>query len=170
MTSLLLIMNCLLSILMMFFKTPLSKGFMLLMLTISTSMLASTLHLNSWFGYILFLIMVGGILVAFIYMTSIASNEKLNFPKMILSMLFLMIMLVIIVIMLFSFLSMNHFSYAMLNSYDSVTISFNSKMFLTKIFSWPMIQIPMALMSYLFLTLIMVVKMTDFIKGPIRQK
>nr|AML26173.1 NADH dehydrogenase subunit 6 [Scolytinae sp. BMNH 1274290] len=167
--SLLMIMNYTLSMLIILFKNPLSKGCILLLLTISTSIMASTKHLNSWFGYILFLIMVGGILVTFIYMTSIASNEKFKFPKIQMMMLFILTIMVNLII--FSIVSTNnYFSMTMLLNQEITSISLMNKMLLTKIFNWPISQVPLALMSYLFLTLIMVVKMTDFIKGPIRQK
>nr|YP_009441874.1 NADH dehydrogenase subunit 6 [Xylosandrus morigerus]AOY40043.1 NADH dehydrogenase subunit 6 [Xylosandrus morigerus] len=160
--------NCLASFLFIMFENPLSKGYMLLLLTISTSLSASMMHLNSWFGYILFLVMVGGMLVAFIYMTSIASNEKFKFPSP-LYMIIFMILASMMTIMAWKselFFTMKYQS--ILESQEMIKMY--NKMFMNKIFSSPMSQVPIALMSYLFLALIMVVKMTDFIKGPIRQK
>nr|AML25767.1 NADH dehydrogenase subunit 6 [Scolytinae sp. BMNH 1274287] len=165
--SYLFMLNCILSILLMLFKNPLSKGYMLLLLTITTSMCASLMHLDSWFGYILFLVMVGGMLVAFIYMTSIASNEKFDFPQ-VYTLLFIMMMAVIL--MGLATILPNQLLSSSLMMLTSQEITSDNKLFLTKIFSNPLSQLPIALMSYLFLTLIMVVKMTDFTKGPIRQK
>nr|YP_010230558.1 NADH dehydrogenase subunit 6 [Euwallacea fornicatus]QSV10219.1 NADH dehydrogenase subunit 6 [Euwallacea fornicatus] len=156
-------MNCLLSLLFIFLKNPLSKGYILLMLTVSTSLFASLMFMNAWFGYILFLIMVGGILVAFIYMTSVASNEKFMFPK---PLNILMFTLVFLVLMSNTPTEMMESSIMLMNQESII----NYKLSLSKIFSNPMSQIPLALMSYLLLTLIMVVKMTDISKGPIRQK
>nr|AOY39666.1 NADH dehydrogenase subunit 6 [Scolytinae sp. BMNH 1040065] len=160
------ILNCTLSVLFMNFSNPLSKGYVLLLLTIMTSMSTTSMHLNSWFGYILFLIMVGGLLVTFIYMTSVASNEKFKFPK-----LFIFKMMSIILIITFMYFlvpwTIMDFS-SMMASQENLVMKL--KMYLNKIFSYPLGQLPIALMSYLFLTLIMVAKMTDFAKGPIRQK
>nr|UZT26996.1 NADH dehydrogenase subunit 6 [Euwallacea similis] len=164
--SFLLIMNCTLSILMMFFKHPLSKGYMLLMLTISTALSASLSHLNAWFGYILFLIMIGGMLVAFIYMTSIASNEKFNFPKM----KMLLALTLFITITIFIFQNQEYILTNSMSILSSQETNLNNSLFLSKLFSKPLSQLPLALMSYLLLTLIMVTKMTEFSKGPIRQK
>nr|AOY39782.1 NADH dehydrogenase subunit 6 [Xyleborinus saxesenii] len=161
----LLFLNCGLSILFLFFKNPLSKGYMLLMLTISTSLLASMMYLNSWFGYILFLIMVGGMLVAFIYMTSTAPNEKFGYPNLLMLMLFLMTMIVTFYMIYKTETWSNHG--LMSSSQELIKSSMPS---LSKLFFKPLNYIPLALMSYLLLTLIMVVKMTEFIKGPIRQK
>nr|YP_010580837.1 NADH dehydrogenase subunit 6 [Euwallacea interjectus]UZT26983.1 NADH dehydrogenase subunit 6 [Euwallacea interjectus] len=162
----LVFLNCLLSTLFIFLKNPLSKGYILLMMTISISLFSSQMYLNSWFGYILFLIMVGGILVAFIYMTSVASNEKFKFPKTFNMLMFMSIFL--IVIMASMKLTIETLDLSMVMT--SQELVSNNKMSLSKIFSNPMSLIPLALMSYLLLTLILVVKMTDLSKGPIRQK
>nr|AML26186.1 NADH dehydrogenase subunit 6 [Scolytinae sp. BMNH 1274291] len=163
----LFLLNCIASLLFVMFENPLSKGYMLLLLTIFTSLSASTLFMNSWFGYILFLIMVGGMLVAFIYMTSIASNEKFKFPQPLKILMFICLLMIILMSLMKSdayLILKNHF---ILHSQEMTS---SKTMHMNKIFSSPFLQIPLALMSYLFLTLIMVVKMTDFIKGPIRQK
>nr|UZT27009.1 NADH dehydrogenase subunit 6 [Xylosandrus sp.] len=160
--------SCMNSFLFLIFSNPLSKGYMLLLLTISTSLSASTTHLNSWFGYILFLVMVGGMLVAFIYMTSIASNEKFKFPN---TSRITMFILMFLMLMLFMWNKEMFFSFKYQHIMESQEmIKASQSMFMNKIFSSPLSQVSIALMSYLFLVLIMVVKMTDFIKGPIRQK
>nr|AOY40095.1 NADH dehydrogenase subunit 6 [Scolytinae sp. BMNH 1043104] len=159
----LFIMNWTLSILFIFFKNPLSKGYMLLMLTINTALSASMMYLNSWFGYILFLIMVGGMLVAFIYMTSTASNEKFKSPKLT-SMVVMLILTMMMIIMV------NDYGINQTLLSTSQEAQNMELMALSKLFYKPFYPIPIALMSYLLLTLIMVAKMTDFMKGPIRQK
>nr|YP_009441887.1 NADH dehydrogenase subunit 6 [Xylosandrus crassiusculus]AOY40082.1 NADH dehydrogenase subunit 6 [Xylosandrus crassiusculus] len=164
-----LLMTPMFSILFMFFSSPLSKGYMLLLLTISTSLSSSLMYLNAWFGYILFLVMVGGMLVAFIYMTSVASNEKFMFPSIsMMSITVLLMTMTIILVYMFNLTNDYSFYSTMNNSQEMMTPKLS--LFTNKIFSWPLLQLPIALMSYLFLTLIMVVKMTDFSKGPIRQK
>nr|AOY39679.1 NADH dehydrogenase subunit 6 [Scolytinae sp. BMNH 1040080] len=161
-------LNCMMSILLMLFKNPLSKGYMLLLLTITTSLSSSLMHLDSWFGYILFLVMVGGMLVAFIYMTSIASNEKFEFPKI--STILIITTTMVILIMLTTMMMNPLLSSNIMMLMSQEVMSPKNSLFLAKIFSNPLSQLPIALMSYLLLTLIMVVKMTDFTKGPIRQK
>nr|UKE80161.1 NADH dehydrogenase subunit 6 [Meloe cavensis] len=58
---------------------PLSLGLGLLAQTMAISLMTGKFCFTFWFSYILFLIMVGGMLILFIYMTSIASNEKFTF-------------------------------------------------------------------------------------------
>nr|AML26220.1 NADH dehydrogenase subunit 6 [Scolytinae sp. BMNH 1274299] len=165
MSSLLLFM-CFFSILLMIFKNPLSKGYMLLLMTISASLYTSMMYLNAWFGYILFLVMIGGMLVAFIYMTSVASNEKFSLPK---TSTFMMVLISMIALVSFAFI-FPLFKTSGMEILSSQEILFSKNMSLKKIFSYPIMQLSIALMNYLLLTLIMVVKITEFNKGPIRQK
>nr|YP_009441926.1 NADH dehydrogenase subunit 6 [Dryocoetes autographus]AOY40134.1 NADH dehydrogenase subunit 6 [Dryocoetes autographus] len=159
-----------LSFLFMTMNHPLSLGYILLLMTINTSLTVGLMYLNFWFGYIIFLIMVGGMLVMFIYMTSVASNEKFSFPKLKTLILFF---IVAFITMLIFFTNDEFFSMSFNSSKIMINqemLSPQNKIFLTKIFNEPLRQIPVALMNYLLVTLIVVVKMTDFIKGPLRQK
>merc|ERR1739838_23170 len=54
---------------------PLAIGLALLFQTILICCTTGLSNLSFWFSYILFLIFLGGILVLFIYVTSLASNE-----------------------------------------------------------------------------------------------
>jgi len=60
-------------------KHPLAMGLILLIQTIFICLLRGLLIKSFWFSYILFLIFIGGILVLFIYVTSLASNEIFSF-------------------------------------------------------------------------------------------
>nr|YP_008593217.1 NADH dehydrogenase subunit 6 [Sepia apama]BAN81944.1 ATPase6 [Sepia apama] len=62
-----------LSSLCMMVIQPLSLGFMLLLSVINISLLISYL-IVSWFGYLLFLVYVGGLLVMFMYVISLVPN------------------------------------------------------------------------------------------------
>nr|YP_009351570.1 NADH dehydrogenase subunit 6 [Furculitermes cubitalis]AQP29920.1 NADH dehydrogenase subunit 6 [Furculitermes cubitalis] len=59
-------------------KHPLAMGLMLLMQTTMVCMISGTMYSSFWFSYILFMIMIGGMLVLFMYMTSLASNEMFS--------------------------------------------------------------------------------------------
>lgn len=76
-----------------FIKHPLSIGLILFFQTI-LSCLICRFYLSSYlFSYILFLIFIGGILILFIYISRIASNEKFffSFKLIILDFLFLIL-------------------------------------------------------------------------------
>jgi hypothetical protein len=56
-------------------KHPLAIGLMLLIQTTIVCIIRGTKYKRFWFSYILFIIIIGGMLVLFIYITRLASNE-----------------------------------------------------------------------------------------------
>nr|ARH54218.1 NADH dehydrogenase subunit 6 [Crepidodera pluta] len=158
----LMIMN---SLLFMMFKHPLSCGLILLLQTILTSMITGLMNYNFWYSYILFLIMIGGMLILFIYMTSIASNEKFkinyNFG------IYLMISCLIMIIMM---IDLYYFNYMQINNLEIFSTKFNNNYSMKKYMNFPNYFIMLIMIMYLFITLIAVVKITYFSYGPLRQK
>nr|QGA74012.1 NADH dehydrogenase subunit 6 [Phratora sp. N57] len=155
------------SIMLMFLNHPLSLGMILLTYTILVSLLTGMMNYNYWFSYILFLIMIGGMLILFIYMTSIASNEKFKFS----SKLFIMF----ITFMFFMFLLLmidTYYTNMKLNLTDMMNqcTQINFKLSICKYMNYPQNMIMIIMIIYLFITLIMVTKMTNINHGPLRQK
>nr|YP_009660987.1 NADH dehydrogenase subunit 6 [Eristalinus aeneus]QCT09751.1 NADH dehydrogenase subunit 6 [Eristalinus aeneus] len=149
---------------------PLSMGLMLLIQTVMVSCITGLMTKSFWFSYILFLIMVGGMLVLFIYMTSLASNEMftLSMKMTIIFIISLMTLMTIIFFMdktLMTFNSMNNEmnSISNLNSY----ISENS-LNLIKLYNYPTNMITILLINYLLITMIASIKITKLFYGPIR--
>nr|ARH54686.1 NADH dehydrogenase subunit 6 [Tachinus subterraneus] len=161
----LLMLTMMSSICFIFLMHPLSMGLLLLVQTITITLITGFMYINFWFSYILFLIMIGGMLVLFIYMTSIASNEKFKFSMKI---NFLLISMMVIFI-IFLFFSDNMFFN--LNNINSEMISSNIKMYLTlnKFLNYPSNIMLFLMIIYLFITLVAVVKITNISFGPLRQ-
>nr|QIT06579.1 NADH dehydrogenase subunit 6 [Paranurophorus simplex] len=110
---------------------------------------------SSWFSYILFLIFLGGLMVLFIYMTSLASNEfilpsNLN-KKIILSFMF--------TIMIFM-TTINQQPIFKNNFYS--TESFNS------LYESTFMILTALIMVYLLLTLIVAMKISNKFNAPIK--
>nr|WNV22594.1 NADH dehydrogenase subunit 6 [Psylliodes dulcamarae] len=160
----LLLMN---SLLFIYMKHPLSCGLILLMQTILTSLMTGMMNYNFWYSYIFFLIMVGGMLILFIYMTSIASNEKFKFSKK----LMMMIMMIMIIITMMLPMDLFYFNY-FFNIQDMKTMNliFNNDMSLKKYFNYPNFNMMFMMIIYMFVTLIAIVKITNNSYGPLRQK
>nr|AXS65198.1 NADH dehydrogenase subunit 6 [Staphylinoidea sp. 1 KM-2017] len=161
---LLLLLNFLLSFIFMFLNHPMTMGLILLIQTIIISMITGMLNLNFWFSYILFLIMIGGLLVLFIYMTSIASNEMFNYSNNLLILMFMISLLIILLMFLDPFFLINNFLLQenfFLNNYN-----FN----LNKFFNYPSTLVIFLMIIYLFITLIAIVKIIKIEYGPLRQK
>nr|AYW52217.1 NADH dehydrogenase subunit 6 [Amarygmini sp. ACP-2013] len=162
MISTLIMANIFLTMMFMFMMHPLSMGLILLCQTILISMLTGNLNQNFWFSYILFLIMIGGMLILFMYMTSIASNEKfkLNLKTIIL------IPVAVTTTILMTEKSSNHI---VNNETMEQTSSINFLMTINKFMNSSMSLVLLFLMIYLLLALIITVKITDFKQGSMRQ-
>nr|APX39725.1 NADH dehydrogenase subunit 6 [Chrysolina herbacea] len=157
-----------LSMTFMFISHPMSLGLILLLQTIMIALVTGLMNLNFWFSYILFLIMVGGMLILFIYMTSVASNEKFKFSSKLMNLI-----IISLVIMLILTLTTDQFYYSMfMNLPDMMNqnLILNTNFLMNKYMNFPNNMIIYMLIMYLFITLIMVVKITGYNYGPLRQK
>nr|YP_010535295.1 NADH dehydrogenase subunit 6 [Megacopta horvathi]UYA97782.1 NADH dehydrogenase subunit 6 [Megacopta horvathi]UYA97795.1 NADH dehydrogenase subunit 6 [Megacopta horvathi] len=143
-----------LSITMMFMNHPLSMGLILIMQTITVAIITGMMVKTFMFSYIITIIMLSGALVLFIYMASIASNEKFK-PS-----IKIMIMSMIIYVTIWS-LSTNN-----VNSYQPwQEISTLSKMFNTTTAYMTMLMI-----IFLLFTMIVVSSIANIKEGPLRMK
>nr|AML26109.1 NADH dehydrogenase subunit 6 [Curculionidae sp. BMNH 1274272] len=157
--------NWIFSMIFMSLNHPLSLGCMLLFQTILIALISGSLYHSFWFSYILFLIMIGGMLVMFIYMTSIASNEKFKMPNKI---LYLFITIILLLMMFLSFWDSFYSNLSMkLNYTDS--FFYNSNYNLNKFFNYPNYQSMIILMIYLLITLIAIEKIIKKNLGTLRQ-
>nr|AND96364.1 NADH deshydrogenase subunit 6 [Bubas bubalus] len=161
--TIMMIMSLMISFIILLLKHPLSLGSMLLMQTIITSLTIGKLSFNYWYSYILFLIMIGGMLILFIYMTSVASNEMFTPSIKIFCLIMTMLMLSLIL-----FLLIDNFYWTLNNSFLSEINSKYQFWSLNKYFNFPNNMIMYMLIMYLLIALLTVVKITDFKKGALR--
>nr|AML26103.1 NADH dehydrogenase subunit 6 [Staphylinidae sp. BMNH 1274257] len=159
----LLMLSLLLSMIFMFLNHPMSMGLILLMQTIIVSLITGMMNSNFWFSYILFLIMIGGMLVIFIYMTSIASNEMFNYSNSILYLSLTTINAMMLIMLIQDNYFINYFF-----NYNKYLFTLNTS--LMKFFNYPSIFIMIMMIIYLFITLIAIVKITKIEYGPLRPK
>nr|QWY26003.1 NADH dehydrogenase subunit 6 [Morphostenophanes yunnanus] len=162
MLSMLLLTSMAMSTALFMMKHPISMGMILLLQTTSVALMMANFAPDLWFSYILFLIMIGGMLVLFMYMTSVASNEKFKMSNKTTLMLTLPLI-----------------AYAVISYYPKMTVkteetlnlplSLNTQMSMNKFINMPMSLSLILLMMYLLLALVVSVKITDFKQGSIRQ-
>nr|YP_010046709.1 NADH dehydrogenase subunit 6 [Toxorhynchites speciosus]QPJ78653.1 NADH dehydrogenase subunit 6 [Toxorhynchites speciosus] len=149
---------------------PLAMGLTLLIQTFLICMMSSIYIQTFWYSYILFLIFMGGMLVLFIYVTSLSSNEmfSMSIKMMIMSSLifsiYLMLYFFIDKMMLETFL--NNFEMNLLTNFKNLYSE--NILSLNKMYNFPMNMITLLLINYLFLTLLMSVKITMKNYGPLR--
>nr|YP_054528.1 NADH dehydrogenase subunit 6 [Triops longicaudatus]AAT69277.1 NADH dehydrogenase subunit 6 [Triops longicaudatus]AJD07297.1 NADH dehydrogenase subunit 6 [Triops longicaudatus]AJD07310.1 NADH dehydrogenase subunit 6 [Triops newberryi] len=150
------------SILFMFMKHPLSMGLSLMIQSLLICLLSGAFFFNYWFSYTLFLIFLGGLLVLFIYISSLASNEMFQFSTKLISFLGLMFFLIFIISNL-----LNEESWNSLNSFSWTSNSYY-KNFLINIYSNINFQLMLFMVIYLLVCLLVVVNITKFDKSPLR--
>lgn len=123
-----------------------------------------------WFSYILFLVFIGGILILFIYISSLSPNEKITFNSKILIKIFTIIIRILIFLLFdksFWLLTTTN----EINKQDLLTNLINENYInLSKLYETPNNLITILLIIYLLLTLVVVVKITNSFIGPLRQK
>nr|WIL79962.1 NADH dehydrogenase subunit 6 [Tenerus hilleri] len=155
-----------LSLMIIFLSHPLSLGLILLIQTILTALMVGIINYNFWFSYILFLIMIGGMLILFIYMTSIASNEKFTISKFLIILSYFISSMISTTLILDSFF----FNLSMINiETQMMNFNMNYKFSMNKIFNFPNFSLIYISLIYLLITLIAVVKISNFNMGPLRQ-
>nr|QGT77332.1 NADH dehydrogenase subunit 6 [Huananpotamon lichuanense] len=165
MTMFMIPMIIMLSIMFTRMMHPLAMGLNLLTHTIIISFSAGLNTYSFWFSYILFLIFLGGMLVLFIYVASLASNE-IFMPSLILT--FFTLIFIMLLFLLFYLLdpilisSSSYLPNSTINNLPSTT-------YITSwIFNTPSMLFTIFIISYLLLTLLVVIKIINLYKGPLR--
>nr|YP_004935228.1 NADH dehydrogenase subunit 6 [Protoplasa fitchii]AET13053.1 NADH dehydrogenase subunit 6 [Protoplasa fitchii] len=164
--------SLIISIIFFYMKHPLAMGLILLIQTFFVCLITGLLSKSFWFSYILFLTFLGGMLILFIYITSLASNEMFSLSMNILLIIFSMFMMIFFIfmildkmILIYFFSNLEMMSILNLNSFLN-----ENALNLNKLYNFPMNMITILLINYLFLTLIAIVKITNINYGPLRTK
>nr|UPX88522.1 NADH dehydrogenase subunit 6 [Zwicknia bifrons]UPX88535.1 NADH dehydrogenase subunit 6 [Zwicknia bifrons] len=150
---------------------PLAMGMMLLLQTLLICLLTGVMAQSFWFSYVLFLVFLGGMLVLFIYVTSLASNEMFSLSMKMTLFLVLPISIIGIIFLTTdgSVWLSNLLNNDTLNMTDILLYQEAAVTPLLKLYNQPTSFITLMLVLYLFLTLIAVVKITSISYGPLRQ-
>nr|UVV36459.1 NADH dehydrogenase subunit 6 [Nogodinidae sp.] len=154
------------SIMFPLMKHPMSMGMILIMQTILISMMISFYSMSSWFSYILFITIIGGMMVMFMYMASIASNEmfKLNNNKV-------MITVIIITMMMM----MNKTDDQLTNEMNQKTMNKIMNMekeeikSISKFFNMNKMMITIIMMMILLTTMISITTISSTFEGPLKK-
>nr|ATN41162.1 NADH dehydrogenase subunit 6 [Diptera sp. 59 LC-2017] len=165
-------MTFIISLIFMQINHPLAMGLTLLIQTIFICILTGLITKSFWFSYILFLIFLGGMLVLFIYVTSLASNEMFSFSTKLIyymSMLIMMNLFMMILINDSSYFNINSFNNEMLSMNEQISFIKENTLSLNKLYNYPTNTITILLMNYLLITLIAIVKITKLFYGPLRK-
>nr|YP_009502277.1 NADH dehydrogenase subunit 6 [Cacopsylla pyri]AWU48880.1 NADH dehydrogenase subunit 6 [Cacopsylla pyri] len=160
MTKIFLLFSVVNSSVILISSHPISFGIILLAQTMSLSMCSRILCNSPWLPLTLFLVMIGGLMILFLYITSICSNKKPNFTK---PSLYQMTWMTLIIIFVSNFQTLFFFD-------ESMTLKDLHNLEFIKLF------MPLNLFSsnfmflYLLIMLIIMIEILSLNKGPMRKK
>nr|UGK73331.1 NADH dehydrogenase subunit 6 [Signoretia aureola] len=154
----LMIMNSTLTI---FLKTPMTMGITLLLQTMLMIMLMNKQMSNSWFMMITFLMMIGGLLIIFTYMSSITSNEK--FKLTIIPILMLIVLMILI-------LEEMNFENQINENQLLINMKYTENISMSKMYNKKSMLMTVMMINFLILTMISVSKIVKHHEGPLRSK
>nr|QPK42097.1 NADH dehydrogenase subunit 6 [Eucriotettix oculatus] len=160
--SIIMLMSTTLNIMFMNTKQPMMMVIIILMQTTTSTFMMNTLNKSPWFNYILMIIFIGGMMVLFIYITSISPNEKnFNYIKLlpIITMIMLMIMM--------KKTPNNESSETTINQFNMTNYE---QMNMNMMFNYPLYSMSIMMMLYLFIALIVINKISNIEQGPLRMK
>nr|YP_011009681.1 NADH dehydrogenase subunit 6 [Hygia opaca]WPV77673.1 NADH dehydrogenase subunit 6 [Hygia opaca] len=141
----------------MYLNHPISMGVIIIMQTVTVAMIVG-LHLSSFFfSYIIMITMLSGMLVLFIYMASVASNEKFNMSMKMITLSMIMIMLGIIMQVNYPNDEMKTFMTKIPTESLSLSIMFNKMKYMT-----------MMMIMYLLFSMMTISFIVNISEGPLR--
>nr|WLE70277.1 NADH dehydrogenase subunit 6 [Aphidius gifuensis] len=150
---------------------PLIFSLMLIFYIILMSLVMNLINSNYWYSYILFLIMIGGLMILFMYFTSIASNNLMNFNLNFIKYFFLKFILLMIFFFMVMLLSLkNIYEINFLEIFSIMNKNFNLMDLTAKnLYMDFSMDLNMFMIIYLFMTMISCVLLCMKIMLPFRQ-
>nr|YP_010710168.1 NADH dehydrogenase subunit 6 [Lipaphis pseudobrassicae]WCS41468.1 NADH dehydrogenase subunit 6 [Lipaphis pseudobrassicae] len=154
--------NLIMAITLTMMKSPISSNLIILLQTMTLTMMINLINKTSWISFMIFILYIGGLMIIFLYISSIAFNE-LNINKNFKNILLKLILITLMLIYLKMSLNLDNMMYE------------NKFMFEDNYYFLNMFMLPNNLMIYmimfiLFFMLILIIWMLKINKGPIRQK
>nr|AZL93319.1 NADH dehydrogenase subunit 6 [Ismarus sp. ZJUH_2016020] len=150
------------------FNNPLFIGSMLFMFNINLVMILNLSLNSSWYSMLLFLIMIGGMMILFIYFTSLSSNSNLminyNFFKNLIMKIFFLLIIFYIFNINIKNNEMINMNYFMKNNYFM-----KENISATKMFIFPNNLLSIFSIMYLWFCLSCIVKICFKVKFPMRK-
>nr|AEO18324.1 NADH dehydrogenase subunit 6 [Ricania marginalis] len=145
-------------------KHPISMGSMLMIQTILVSNKIFKKSNMSWFAYILFITIIGGMMIMFMYMSSIASNEKFSVTM---KQLMLMTIITAMTMIMMSESSMEQFNKIL--EKKELMIQKEETMYSIKFFNLNKMNLTIITMIILLLTMIIVTNIASTFEGPLKK-
>nr|AKM69975.1 NADH dehydrogenase subunit 6 [Thripsaphis sp. YW-2015] len=162
MTKFIIFINLIFSMMLTSMKSPLNSNLIILCQSISLTMMINLINKTSWISFMLFILYIGGLMIIFLYISSIAFNE-FNYTKNFKKIIMKLILILLLIFNLSKQFSLENFKFE--NNF-----MFEDNFYLINLFMMPNNLIMYFIMFILFFMLILIIWMLKNNKGPIRQK
>nr|YP_010133443.1 NADH dehydrogenase subunit 6 [Lethocerus indicus]AJG02895.1 NADH dehydrogenase subunit 6 [Lethocerus indicus] len=146
-------------------KHPLSMGGILMIQTMLVSLMTGMMINSFMFSYMLMLIMLGGMLVLFMYMSSVASNEKFKS-----SIKMTMIVITTMTISMATMMMSDKMMTSMEMPTQMMMMENDQTLTVIKLFNGQTMAITIMMILYLLVTMIVVSFIANIQEGPMRKK
>nr|UPL66008.1 NADH dehydrogenase subunit 6 [Embiophila sp.] len=157
--------NMAMSIMFPLLQHPLSMGLLLILQTIMIALMTGAWIKSFWFSYILLITMVSGTLVLFIYMASVASNEKFM-SSMSMTWFIVPTSIMIMLNMLMDKISSNYEKPLLMNKSEM----FDVTLMMNKMYSEQSMYVTILMVTYLLFSMISSTFIMKIHQGPMRSK
>nr|AKM70076.1 NADH dehydrogenase subunit 6 [Myzus persicae] len=162
MLKIILFTNLIMAIMLTMMKSPISSNLIILIQTMTLTMMINLINKTAWISFMIFILYIGGLMIIFLYISSIAFNE-LNINKNYKNMIFKLIIIFFMLMYFKMSLNMENMNYE--NKF-----MFEDNFYLLNMFMMPNNLMIYMIMFILFFMLILIIWMLKINKGPIRQK
>nr|DAZ91286.1 TPA_asm: ND6 [Gammarus wautieri] len=163
MTLLTSLLSMQLSALFMALNTPLIMAILITTQAVVVSFSTYNTLLTSWLSFILFLVFISAMMIIFVYVSSLASNEFFNSYTP--TTTYYTMMLILSSALLYETLAPNYTK--MLSKLLLTDMNLGS-MTVYKMYTTHTLNISIILITYLLISLIAVAKISSYLKGPLR--
>nr|YP_009118049.1 NADH dehydrogenase subunit 6 [Brachyuropus grewingkii]AJF22810.1 NADH dehydrogenase subunit 6 [Brachyuropus grewingkii] len=151
------------SVLFMFSKTPLMMALLIVSQTLTVAVSLYVFLLSSWLSFILFMILVSAMMVIFVYVSSLASNDFLTLPYS----LFVSILYFAPTLVLGAYLTLAY-SKNLTKTQSTMSDTDLGPTIAYKLYAPYISSFTLFLITYLLVTLVIVAKITLSSKGALR--
>nr|CDR49922.1 NADH-ubiquinone oxidoreductase chain 6 [Xenophyes cascus] len=159
--------NMAMSTLFLFTAHPLVMGMVIMMQTLLTCLMINLINQSNWIAFMVFLLIMGGLLILFLYIISIAPNEMNQNSPLTTSKTLVIIAAITFIVMTTQMWDMKHFNEMCSNS-PLIQMKLSESPLFMKLFDHSMSSMVILLMLILFLNLCIMISLVSIESGPLR--
>nr|YP_010021207.1 NADH dehydrogenase subunit 6 [Schizoneuraphis gallarum]QOK36248.1 NADH dehydrogenase subunit 6 [Schizoneuraphis gallarum] len=158
-----ILLNLSLSIYLITVKSPLKSNLIILIQTITLTSLTNFIMKTSWISFMIFILYIGGLMIIFLYISSIAFNELNIINNNYKILIFKLTSIFMSLLLMQNLMNLENFKY-------ENKMNFEDNFFFLNMFIIPNNLMIYFIMMILFFMLILIIWLLKNNKGPIRQK